>query len=72
VASLAERIALVTAGTSPEQIQELRDACRRKIATFSRDNHLRLGAQDPVAAHASWNTVASFAAAGRSTTSRRA
>lgn len=72
VASLAERVAQVTADTTPEQLQELRDVCRRKIATFSLDHHLRLGAKDPVAAQATWNTVASFAAAGRSKTDRKA
>lgn len=71
VASLAERIAQVTAETTPEQLQELREVCRRKIATFSLDNHLRLGAKDLVAARATWNTVSEFAAAGRSTASRR-
>lgn len=72
VGSLAERIAQVTADTPSEQLQELRDICRRKIATFPLDHHLRLGAKDPDAARASWNTVASFAAAGRSIAGRRA
>jgi hypothetical protein len=62
---LAERIAQMTTDTPPEQLQELRDVCRRKIATFSLDQHMRLGASDPVAARATWDTVASFAAAGR-------
>lgn len=65
VASLANRIAELTSDTQPQVIQELRDSCRKKIATFPLEHHLRLAASDAATARAVWDKVATFADRGR-------
>ncbi len=70
LASLAGEITKLNTKTPAATVEALRDSCRRKLATYSLEAHLRHGAADPVAARAMWDAVAAFVATGRNVTPR--
>jgi hypothetical protein len=61
--SLVERIAAVTATTSPDEVTSLREACRGKVRSYSMENYLRTS-PDATVGRQRYEIVARFAAPG--------